>query len=29
MERGPEHCTGHSGQNYPQEKQMQKGKVVV
>ena len=29
MDRGSWHCVGGSDQNYPQEKEMQKGKIVV
>ena len=29
MDRGLWHCTGGSDQDYPQEKEMQKGKMVV
>ena len=29
MDRALLHCTGGSDQNYPQEKEMQEGKVVV
>jgi len=29
MEGGSKYCIGSSDQNYPQEKEMQKGKVVV
>ena len=29
MDRGSRHCVGGSDQNYPQEKEMQKGKIVV
>ena len=29
MDRGPWHCTGDTDQDYPQEKEMQKGKMVV
>ena len=29
MHRGLRHCTGGSDQDHPQEKEMQKGKMVV
>ena len=29
MDRGSWHCTGGSGQDHPQEKEMQKGKMVA
>ena len=29
MDRGSWHCTGGSDPDYPQEKEMQKGKVIV
>ena len=29
MDGGLEHCIGGSDQNHPQEKEMQKGKMVV
>ena len=29
MDRGLQHCTGGRDQNHPQEKEMQKGKMVV
>ena len=29
MDRGLRHCTGSSDQDHPQEKEMQKGKMVV
>ena len=29
MDRGSWHCTGGGDQNHPQEKEMQKGKMVV
>ena len=29
MHGGSRHCTGGGDQNYPQEKEMQKGKMVV
>ena len=29
MDRGSWHCTGGSDQDHPQEKEMQKGKMVV
>ena len=29
MDRGSGHCTGASDQDHPQEKEMQKGKMVV
>ena len=29
MDRGSWHCTGDSDQDHPQEKEMQKGKMVV
>ena len=29
MNRGLLHCTGHSNQDHPQEKGVQKGKMVV
>ena len=29
MDRGLSHCTGCSDQDYPQEKEIQKGKMVV
>ena len=28
-DRGLQHCTGGSGQNHPQEKETQKGKMIV
>ena len=28
MDRGSQHCTGGSDQNYPKEKEMQKAKMV-
>ena len=29
MDRGSWHCTGGSDQDHPQDKEMQKGKIVV